>query len=99
MENNVECNFDQVYTRGIIQTIYHDIDYQLDYPLKVGDTLSTLYANESFVDSMLMNSERCIRSILQTCHPPGDYVANMTENEGYTCPCVRLFNTYPVNNS
>ena len=89
----MECNFDHVYTRGIIQTIYHDLD--LDYEVKFGDSLMTFYRNEVFVSSLLLRNERCIRPILQTCHSPGDYVANITENAGYSCPCVRSYHVYP----
>ena len=89
----MECNFDHVITRGIVQTIYHDLDF--DYRIKFGDTFEAFYGDRDFVASMLSHNEQCTISFLQTCHPPGDFVANIAGNAGYSCPCVRSYYVYP----
>ena len=89
----MECNFDDIFNRGIIKTIYHDLDIR-DQD-NFGDTIPLLFGSSSFFSSMLWNNDRCIWSILQTCRPPGDYVANITENTGFSCPAVRTYSVYP----
>ena len=89
----MECNFDHIFARGVVQTIYHDLDF--DYRIKFGDIWGAFYGDRDFVASLLPSSDSCTMSILQTCHLPGDVIANMTENTGYSCPCLRSYYVYP----